>query len=216
MYRTPIKIVGGGGHAAVIIDMLNDMYVPVRIFDDNYVKGMNNKVFDDASSEGTFEDSFDQTTSPYCIAVGNNSVREKLTKRVSEMKRRVCKEIIHPNAIISDKSSIQNGSVVMAGAIIQARAKIGYGVIINTGATVDHDCEIGNFAHICPGVNLAGNVKVGERTMIGIGSSVIQGITIGQDITVGAGSVVTKDLLEPGLYVGAPAKLIKKRLFKVC
>jgi acetyltransferase-like isoleucine patch superfamily enzyme len=35
-------------------------------------------------------------------------------------------------------------------------------------------------------------------------------VTICDNVVVGAGSVVTKDITEPGIYAGNPARLIRK------
>lgn len=207
-------ILGAGGHGAVVYDTYVDSYrheLCLDVYDDDvgrsFIAPIKGTINDDAFTQTWQHDYF-------IVAIGNNEVRQKLTERVMAEGARLCTALIHPKAHVSDHASIDFGSVVFAGAVVQARAQVGKSVIINTGATVDHDCVIGDYAHICPGVNLAGNVKVGERTMIGIGSSVIQGVTIGEDIIVGAGSVVIEDLETPGVYIGAPARLIKERKFK--
>ena len=45
--------------------------------------------------------------------------------------------------------------------------------------------------------------------MIGSNSVIKEHITIGNNIIIGMGSVVTKNLIDPGVYVGNPCKLIK-------
>jgi acetyltransferase-like isoleucine patch superfamily enzyme len=51
---------------------------------------------------------------------------------------------------------------------------------------------------------------IGELTWIGIGSIVIQSLNIGSNIIIGAGSIVIDSILDPGTYVGRPARLINK------
>ena len=50
--------------------------------------------------------------------------------------------------------------------------------------------------------------KVGENFTY-VAPLNMYGAKVGDDITVGAGSVVTKDLKEPGIYAGNPARRIK-------
>ena len=45
---------------------------------------------------------------------------------------------------------------------------------------------------------------------IGAGCTVLCGITIGENAMIGAGSVVTKDVPAGELWVGAPAKFVRK------
>jgi maltose O-acetyltransferase len=52
-------------------------------------------------------------------------------------------------------------------------------------------------------------IKVGDDCWFGARCTVLAGVTIGDRVTVAAGSVVTRDLLEPGVYGGVPAKFLK-------
>ena len=54
----------------------------------------------------------------------------------------------------------------------------------------------------------SGKIKIGNCVFIGMNSIVTCGVTIGDNVIIGAGSVVTKDCIEPGVYVGAPAQRI--------
>ena len=51
---------------------------------------------------------------------------------------------------------------------------------------------------------------IGDFVDIGANVVIIGAIVIGNNIKIGAGSVVTKDLPSNGIYVGNPAKLLKK------
>ncbi len=52
-------------------------------------------------------------------------------------------------------------------------------------------------------------VLIKEGSWIGVNSVILPGITIGKNCVVGANSVVTKDLPDYAVAVGAPAKVIK-------
>ncbi|MBK8892455.1 MAG: N-acetyltransferase [Dechloromonas sp.] len=49
--------------------------------------------------------------------------------------------------------------------------------------------------------------KVGNRVSIGSNATILP-VSICEDVVVGAGAVVTKDITEPGVYVGNPARKI--------
>lgn len=59
---------------------------------------------------------------------------------------------------------------------------------------------------------IARGIYVEENVWFGAGVKVLDGITIKRDSIIGTGSVVTKDIPEFSIAVGAPAKVIKNRL----
>ena len=72
-----------------------------------------------------------------------------------------------------------------------------------------HDCIVNDFVELSPNVVLLGNVEVGSFTQIGASSTILPKIKIGTNVIIGAGSVVTKDIPDNCVAVGAPAKVIK-------
>ena len=50
--------------------------------------------------------------------------------------------------------------------------------------------------------------KIGNHVSIGTNATVLP-VTIVDDVVIGAGSVVTKDIVESGIYAGNPAKKIR-------
>jgi sugar O-acyltransferase (sialic acid O-acetyltransferase NeuD family) len=143
------------------------------------------------------------------VAIGDNSLRKKLYNQAFTNGNAIS-TLIHPKANVSELAEVQSGSLICAGAIINPLAEIGTGVIINSGSIIEHECKIGNFTHVAPGAVLTGNVNVGEMCFIGANAVVKQGITICSNVTIGMGAVVTKDINEPGTYVGAPARKLVK------
>lgn len=54
----------------------------------------------------------------------------------------------------------------------------------------------------------SGKVKIGNNVFIGMNSIILKGVTICDDVIIGAGSLVNKNISEPGVYAGNPAKFI--------
>lgn len=135
------------------------------------------------------------------VAIGNPKIRERIQEELSGVIT-----LIHPDAVISRRVEIGEGSVIMAGAVINSDVVIGNGCIINTGASVDHDCKIEDFGHISVGAHVAGTCEIGKRTWIGAGATVSNNVNICGDCMIGAGAVVIKDIEKPGTYVGVPAR----------
>jgi acetyltransferase-like isoleucine patch superfamily enzyme len=49
---------------------------------------------------------------------------------------------------------------------------------------------------------------VGNNVSIGSNATILP-VTITDNVVIGAGAVVTKDILEPGVYIGNPARKLK-------
>lgn len=190
---------GASGHAKVIIDILKSQNRVIEgLVDDN--ETINDLLgYPVNQHKGDFN--------PVIISIGDNKIRKKVNEKLIGKNFGTA---IHSSAVISEYSSVDEGSVVMQGAIIQSSCKIGKHVIINSGASVDHDCIVEDFAHISPHATLCGHVSVGEGTWIGAGSTVIPGVKIGKWCVIGAGSVVTKDIPDNTLAVGNRCKIIKR------
>ena len=59
-------------------------------------------------------------------------------------------------------------------------------------------------------IEYAKPVEIGDDCWIGANVSIMPGVKIGKGCTIGAGAVVTKDIPDFSVAVGAPAKVIKK------
>ena len=53
------------------------------------------------------------------------------------------------------------------------------------------------------------STKIGNNVSIGTNATVLP-VTICDNVVIGAGAVVTKDITTPGIYVGSPARLLRK------
>lgn len=189
---------GASGHAKVIIDILESMNIDVSgLFDDN-------RVISELLGFPVYHEIKENID--LIVSIGENEIRKNVVEKLSDVNY---VKAIHSSAIISKRSTIDAGTVVMQGAIVQSAVTIGKHCIINTGASVDHDCVVEDFVHLSPQSILCGNVHVGEGAWIGAGATIIPGVRIGKWAVVGAGSVVTKDIPDYALAAGNRCKIIK-------
>ena len=158
----------------------------------------------DESADFSFYDDYDEVV----VAIGNNKARLKKSLHFLENNIRLA-TLIHPRAVISRFSNIQEGSVVFTNAVVNPFSTIGLACIINTAAIVEHDCTIGDGVHISPNASIAGTVSIGEKSWICVGSSVANNVSIGANSVVGAGGVVLKDVPCNVLVAGVPAEIKK-------
>jgi len=117
--------------------------------------------------------------------------------------------LIHPRACVSPLARLGEGVFVGATSVIAAGARLDDFVFVNRGVTIGHDTEIGSYSRIQPGANLGGLSRIGRGVSIAIGATVLERLVIGDGAFVGAGSVVTRDVKEHTLVLGAPAKFRK-------
>ena len=192
-----LVIIGASGHGKVIADIaVKNGYEEIVFLDDNE----NIKECAGFPVVGRVS-AANKIDGDKIVAIGNANVREKIQESLKGVTT-----LIHPDAVISRRVEIGEGSVIMAGAVINSDAIIGKGCIINTCSSVDHDCRIGNFSHVSVGTHIAGTVNIGNRIWIGAGSIVSNNINICGDCMIGAGAVVINDIEKPGIYIGIPAK----------
>ncbi|MDI9470499.1 MAG: NeuD/PglB/VioB family sugar acetyltransferase [Bacillota bacterium] len=197
-----VIVVGAGGHAKVIADIL-------KVSGDRVLGFLDDKAPEQLPGFHILGSTSDICSFPpnalFVPAFGNNHARQSLME-----KNHVnwC-SAIHPTAVLAEDVTVGPGTVIMANAVVNSGTKIGKGVIINTGATVDHDCTLEDYVHVSPGAHLAGTVSLGRCSWVGIGGIIINNINVCRDVVLGAGAVVVKDITEPGVYIGIPSSPIK-------
>jgi sugar O-acyltransferase (sialic acid O-acetyltransferase NeuD family) len=203
---TRLYLLGGGGHAKVVIDVARAMgdYEVGGVFDDDPAR-QGSDVLDVPILGPISEESLARHDVQLAvIAIGDNRVRQRIARRFDPLLQWAA--IVHPQAVVAASAALGPGTVVFAGAIVQPATAIGEHVILNTASSVDHDCLVGNFAHLAPGSHVAGGVRIGEGALIGIGAAILPERTIGDWATVGAGAVVVCDVPDGMIAKGVPAR----------
>jgi len=189
-----IAIIGAGGHGKVVgeIALLNQ-YKVINFFDDkvNDIKKFPFTIFGSLDYLKDHLKDYDA----YFVAIGENRIRSNIIEWLKKQKMNIV-SLTHPRSTISQFSSLEIGTCVMANAVINPGTLIKEGAIINTSASVDHDCIIEDFAHISPNCSLSGSVRVGKFSHLGTGTSVHPGIHIGNNVKTAVGSKVFKNILD--------------------
>ena len=205
----PIVIIGGGGHAKVLVDIVLGLQ-QFEIL--GYVDPVDRGPLLGAGILGndTVLPSLIRQY-PECAAALGIGITKPNTKRAGLYQRLLglgfeMPTVLSPHSIVSPHAAIGRGTVVFHGAVIQAGVQLGMASIINTNATVEHDCTIGDHVHVAPGAVICGGVIIGSDCLIGAGSTILPGRKIASGCILGAGCVVTKDCGKPNHYIGVPAR----------
>lgn len=200
-----VLILGSGGHAKVIADILRCQGVQVRGFlDDNSAVWGQTRL--GLPVLGAIDRYREFESEGLIVGIGANRIRREVVQRLGPAAEALWQNAIHPTAVIADSVRIGRGTVIMANAVINPDTIIGNHAIVNTAATIDHDCTIADYVHTAPGCHLAGGVQVGEGAFLGIGVVVIPSLFIGEWATIGAGAAVVRSIPDGMTAKGVPAR----------
>lgn len=202
-------MIGGGGHARVLIHTLKTLRHDIRgytaLADEGKLMQIPYLGTDDVLA------SLRMMVPIYAVlGVGKTeiqSARLALFETIQSLGIRF-PPIVGSGALCHAGVYLGDGTVVFDGAVVVVGSRLGRACIVNTNATVDHDCVLGDDVHIAPGATLSGGVEVGDHCMIGTGANLIHSVRVCADCMIGAGATVVRDITTPGLYVGTPARRI--------
>lgn len=109
---------------------------------------------------------------------------------------------------------------IQKSVLIGARTKIQSHSFICELVTIGSDCFIGHGVMFINDLFKKGGPAMGDKSLwkethignkVSIGSNAtILPVKICDNAVIGAGSVVTKDIIEPGIYAGNPARKIRQ------
>lgn len=111
------------------------------------------------------------------------------------------------NIVIENNVEIGPYCVIHRGTMDSTVIK--KGVKIGAMNNIAHNNMIGENTVFAVGVMTNGSVSIGKNCWISSGALIRNGISICDSVVVGLGSVVTKDIVEPGVYIGNPATYLK-------
>lgn len=125
--------------------------------------------------------------------------------------------VILSKAVIGDNCNICAHNFIENDVKIGDNVTVKCGVYLWDGITVEDNVQIGPNVTFTNDKYPRSKTKfILQRTLIkknasiGAGCVILGGITIGQNAMIGAGSVVTKDIPANELWVGSPAKFVRK------
>lgn len=117
---------------------------------------------------------------------------------------------IHPTSYVAPNVVFGPGCVVMPFVTMSAGSVLGRGCIMMVSCTIGHNNEIGNYCHFAAQCCVGAYLKVQDGVHIGLNSSVRENLTLGKNATLGMGAVLTKNMGEGEIWVGNPAKMLRK------
>ena len=168
--REKIILIGGGGHAKSVIDVIEQE----ERFE---IAGIVEKFTGESSAVlgypliGT-DDDLAKLRKEYkyaLITIGqlrSNAVRVKLFKELKELNF-ILPTIVSPLAYLSKHAEVEEGTVLLHHALVNAGAKVGKNCIINSKALVEHDAVVEDHCHISTAAVVNGGVRVKANSFYG-------------------------------------------------
>ena len=117
---------------------------------------------------------------------------------------------VHPMAYVAPNVRMDPGTIIMPQACVSPGTHFGRGCLVMVAATIGHNNEIGEFTHIAAQACVGSYLKIGRGVHIGLNATVRENLTIGDYATLGMGAVLTKDMESHDIWVGNPAKFLRK------
>jgi sugar O-acyltransferase (sialic acid O-acetyltransferase NeuD family) len=206
----PLVIVGAGGHAREIHQIVNDINAvsPTWRISCFAVEPEHRVTSELLGLPVLTIDEASQTHfgSHFTIGVGSGVLRDRLAARLGPRSPDSFPALVHPRAQCGSRVEMGPGCVLFPGSIITTDIQLGCHVHLNVYSTVSHDCVIGDFATLGPHASCCGGVTLGELVELGAGAVVIPKVRVGARAIVGAGAVVTSNCPAGVTTVGIPAK----------
>lgn len=183
-----LVLLGGGGHAAALIDLIRELRVwrIAGIYDSNQPLGSDvcgiPVLGDDRELPRAHE-----LGVRLCVN-GVGGVRRRGDRRAAWQKivdaGMGLPILVHPRASIDQSAVLAQGVQVFAQATIGARAVVDEDAIVNSGAVLSHDAKLGAHSHLSPGALVAGGAEIGSDALIGMAATVFMNAEVPDETVI--------------------------------
>lgn len=216
-------ILGAGGAAAMMIDMINDInevnheWHILGYLDDN--PKLLNTTLSGYKVLGTIDDAHKWPDAFFTSSIAhpnNRLVRRKVYDRVKTQGGKFA-TLISPYAMVSKQAIIGEGCYISPMTRVCALAELKDDVYVASMCIVGHETTISEHTTLAGNVKAAGSVTIGTDCYISTNVAIAHEVSIGDDTLVAIGSAVANNLKGGEMYIGVPAipahKYSKLRLF---
>ena len=205
-----ILLIGGGGHASNIIDLIlneQEEYKVIGYIDKK--KGppiLGVPWLGDDSSLKDFRKSGVEYGFP-AIGFGkntNNNFRKSIYQNLKLNNFKI-PNLISKHAIIRSEVIMGEGVLVQAGSVIDTKCIIGNNVAFGFNVLAGHNSNISDHVFLAGGVILNGGVNIGLGSFLGMGSILYK--DCGSWSKISPGTVCMKEIPDKKIVFGNPIKL---------
>ena len=146
-------------------------------------------------------------------AIGYKSVRthKVLFEKIADLSFPVA-SYISSKAIVDSSSKIGINCLILPGVILEPNTIIEENCFINSAAIVCHDTRIKAHSILAAGSVIGGHTTIGESSLIGFNATVAELLHVDSETLLGAGSLLLQNTQKHTMYVGTPAKAVRKHI----
>jgi sugar O-acyltransferase (sialic acid O-acetyltransferase NeuD family) len=196
-----IAIVGAGGNARELADILHDL----PDFDVLGFLAENHGSYD-SPTLGDFTWPAEHAVDAFAMGIGDPLAKARVGRELQSRYPQIeWPAVVHPSAYLGSGVKVGRGAIVCVHAVVTVNVDIGDFSQLNFGCTVGHEAVIGEGCLVNPGANISGGVQLGRSVLVGTGSQILQYLKVGDRARIGAGAVVTADVQPGATVVGVPA-----------
>lgn len=204
--QLPIALIGSGDLAEIAKVYLQDSpyYIQLQVDQDDYVYSHPNlRLMSISNFLSLYRDL------PALIAIGyrnNNETRKEIFELLDKEGIQLLNYLSPKCFLPSSSVSLGKANFIFEDNTIQPFVGIGHNNVLWSGNHIGHHTIIGSHNFISSHVVISGHCEIGDQCFIGVNSTLKEGISICSNTIIGAGSLVVKNITEPGVYIGSPAR----------
>nr|MBN1228517.1 hypothetical protein [Anaerolineae bacterium] len=215
--KTPVVILGAGGYAALVHEILAQRQNLLIIGCTDKALGLSERSVGDGVSLRILgdDDILPELAARHpglhaVLAIGPDlmDVRSRL---IQTLKLAGIPPVaaVHQQAAVSQLARLAAGTIVGAGATISTGAALGEHCAVQINASIDHDARLGNNVFIGQGARISSYAELKDNVVIEIGASVNSRVLIGEHARVAGGAFVNTDVPDCAVVVGVPARVVR-------
>lgn len=157
------------------------------------------------------ENHFSTTNHHIFAAIGYKSVRthKLLFEKIVQLSFPVA-SYISSKAIVDSSCKVGINCLILPGVILEPDTTIEKNCFINSGAIVCHHTCIKAHTILASGSLIGGHTTIGESSLVGFNATVAELLQVADETLLGAGSLLLQNTEKHTMYVGTPAKAVRK------
>lgn len=150
-------------------------------------------------------------TTDVILGTADPEIKSALVARLMKNPHLCFPAVVHPQAYVSPRAHLGQGTVVQWGCWISTSVELGDFSFVNVACRIGHDVSVGKYASLMASVDLGGRDQVGDGCYFGTKSTVVPGVRIGRNVRIGAASLVVQNIADSLTVMGNPARVIDRR-----